>query len=112
MKRYLPFVIVIAAGLTAVGTGTALYRAWRPAILSSKQAGSETEGSGHSLGPANAPVTLEEFGDFQCPPCGKISEPINELQRQYGSRLRVVFRNFPLAMHQHSKEAARAAEAA
>lgn len=114
MRRYLPFVIVIAVGLTAVGTGTALYRARRPAIPSTKQASSETEAgdSVHALGPADAPVTLEEFADFQCPPCGKLSEPINQLQREYGSKLRFVFRNFPLGMHQHAREAAMAAEAA
>jgi len=57
-------------------------------------------------------VTLEEFGDFQCPPCGKISEPINQLQHEYGHQVRLIFRNFPLINHQHAREAAYAAEAA
>ena len=64
----------------------------------------------HVLGPQNAPVTLEMFGDFQCPPCGKLSEPLNQLQKQYN--LRVIYREFPLAIHAHAKEAAYAAEAA
>lgn len=66
----------------------------------------------HALGPENAPVVLEEFGDFQCPPCGTLSEPLNQLERDFRGKLRIVFRNFPLAMHAHARAAAAAAEAA
>jgi protein-disulfide isomerase len=66
----------------------------------------------HVRGDAKAPVTLEEFGDFQCPPCGKMSELIHQLEKEYGSKLRVIFRQFPLAMHAHAREAALASEAA
>jgi protein-disulfide isomerase len=93
-----------------------LYRAKRPvAGAMSKEAEPSGKASGesmHVLGPNDAPVTLEEFGDFQCPPCAKLSDPINQLQRDYGSRLRVIFHHFPLATHQHAREAACAAEAA
>jgi protein-disulfide isomerase len=57
-------------------------------------------------------VTLEEFGDFQCPPCGSFAAFAEELLKEYDSRVRVVFRNFPLAPHEHAREAALAAEAA
>ena len=57
-------------------------------------------------------VTLEEFGDFQCPPCGQFAVFVEELLKEYDSRLRVVFRNFPLPAHEHAREAALAAEAA
>ncbi len=63
-------------------------------------------------GPAQAPVTLEEFGDFQCSPCGLISGPLREIEKDYGPKLRVIFRNFPFPNHQHGLEAAYAAEAA
>jgi protein-disulfide isomerase len=53
---------------------------------------------------------LEIYGDFQCPPCGKLSEPINQLQKEFN--LRVIYREFPLPMHNHAREAASAAEAA
>src|SRR5207237_5519936 len=99
--------------LLAIGGGAFLYRAKRsgePAPKISKQESEVTGGSVHVLGPADAPVTLEEFGDFQCPPCGKLSEPINQLQKQYN--LRVIYREFPLPNHAHAKEAAFAAEAA
>jgi protein-disulfide isomerase len=56
---------------------------------------------------------LEEYGDFQCPPCGALYPLMKKLEGEYGSRLRVVFREFPLAkIHKNALDAARAAEAA
>lgn len=92
-----------------------LYRAKRPVTLTvpkEKAAGKERQDSMHVRGPANAPITLEEFGDFQCPPCGALSDPINQLEREYRPRLRVIFRHFPLPNHAHAREAAFVAEAA
>ena len=66
----------------------------------------------HVRGAADAPVTLEEYGDFQCPPCGRLAEPLQQLEKDYGPRLRVIFRNFPFTIHEHAFEAAHAAEAA
>ncbi len=66
----------------------------------------------HIRGERNAPITLEEFGDFQCPPCGTLSPLIDELERDYHPRLRIVYRHYPLPMHAHAAEAAYAAEAA
>jgi protein-disulfide isomerase len=113
MRRYLPFIIVAVVALLAVGSGAFLYRAKRSANPAPKISKTETEKPGetvHVLGPADAVVTLEEFGDFQCPPCGMLSEPINQLQKKYN--LRVIYREFPLPVHAHAKEAAYAAEAA
>ncbi len=116
MKRYLPFVIVAFVAAAAIGGGAALYRAKRPQILTipkeQREPATTESGEVHMLGPADAPVTLEEFGDFQCPPCGRMSEPINQLQHDYNRQVRLIFRNFPLINHLHAREAARAAEAA
>ena len=112
MRRTAPFIIVAIVALAAIGTGTYIYRAKRaanPQLKITKQTGEQGE-SAHVLGPAEAPLTLEEFGDFQCPPCGRLSEPINQLQKKYN--LRVIYRQFPLAMHAHARDAAYAAEAA
>ena len=116
MNRFLPVIIVAIVALIATGSGVALYRAKRPPVLTApKEASSPVQSPVElvtSRGLANAPVTLEEFGDFQCPPCGRFSEPINDIARDYKDKLRIVFREMPLAMHQNARPAAEAAEAA
>jgi protein-disulfide isomerase len=67
----------------------------------------------HVQGSTTAPVTLVEYGDYECPYCGAAYPIVKELQRRLGDRLRFVFRNFPLGnMHPHAEHAAEAAEAA
>ena len=67
----------------------------------------------HAQGPAEAPVTLIEFGDYQCPYCGAVYPVVKRLQKTLGNRLRFVFRNFPLVQsHPYAMVAAEAAEAA
>ncbi len=67
----------------------------------------------HTHGPADAPVTLEEFGDFECPPCGMLHPVLQTMEKEFGLRLRIVFREFPLVpTHVHALAAARTAEAA
>lgn len=116
MKRYLPFVIVAVVALSTIGSGAMLYRAKRPHVQSipeDKTLSAKTDKeSPHVRGNPDAPVTLEEYGDFQCPPCGTFAAFAGQLEKEYNSRLRVVFRNFPLKMHEHAHEAAAAAEAA
>jgi len=116
MKRSLPFVIIAAVAALTVGAGAMLYRAKERAIAGGGVTGPSTSEVGreplHVRGQPGAPVTLEEFGDFQCPSCATAAEVIGKLEQDYGPRLRVVWRNFPLAMHAHALEAALAAEAA
>ena len=115
MKRYLPFVIVLGVGLVTLGSGAVLYRAKSPQVKNlpdSPSVATQKDASAHVRGKPDAPVTLEEFGDFQCPPCGQFAGFAEELLKEYDSRLRVVFRNFPLPGHEHAREAALAAEAA
>jgi protein-disulfide isomerase len=67
----------------------------------------------HAEGPGNAPVTLVEYGDYECPHCGRAYPIVKKIQEKLGPRLRFVFRNFPLAeIHPHAQHAAEAAEAA
>ena len=67
----------------------------------------------YARGGANAAVTLEEFSDFQCPACGNLDPGLRRISKDYGDRVRWVFRNFPLTtIHKYAFIAARAAEAA
>jgi protein-disulfide isomerase len=67
----------------------------------------------HIQGPVDAPYTLVEYGDFECPDCGRLYLILRDLQREIGSRLRIVFRQYPLSgVHHHAQQAAEAAEAA
>jgi protein-disulfide isomerase len=66
----------------------------------------------HIRGPATAAVTLEEFGDFECTPCLLLWAALRNIEKDYGERVAVTFRQHPLAQHQHASKAARAAEAA
>jgi protein-disulfide isomerase len=69
--------------------------------------------SDHTEGPDDAAVTLVEYGDYECPHCGRAYPIVKQIQDQLGSRLRFVFRNFPLTeIHPHAQHAAEAAEAA
>ena len=65
----------------------------------------------HSQGPENAPVTLVEYGDYQCPYCAKAHPAVKTLQARLDGQLRFVFRNFPLTnVHPDALPAAIAAE--
>jgi protein-disulfide isomerase len=67
----------------------------------------------HVQGSASAPVTLLEYGDYECSFCGEAYPVLKKIQKQMGDNLRFVFRNFPLReVHPHAFAAAEAAEAA
>lgn len=125
MKRILPFVIIAIVLVAGLVTARYLQRSAseapqpspvasaspssRPALK--EEAGAEPP---HALGSPNAPVTLEEFGDFECPPCGLLHPILKSLETEFGpAKLRIIFREFPLVpTHVHALAAARAAEAA
>ncbi|HXT64056.1 MAG TPA: DsbA family protein [Pyrinomonadaceae bacterium] len=61
----------------------------------------------------SSPVVLEEYGDYQCPPCGLLYPVLKDIEHEYGKQLQIVFHHFPLAkIHKNAMAAARAAEAA
>jgi protein-disulfide isomerase len=112
MKRYLPFVIIAATLAVAVGAGVWMFRTEQakstltPAPSGSPVATLNTTGS-------KGVVIIEEFGDYQCPPCGALNPAVKTLKNEFGDRIRVVFRHFPLtSIHKHALEAAYAAAAA
>jgi protein-disulfide isomerase len=128
MKRLLPFAliaIVLGAGLLAARylqkapvetpkPSPSLGATASPVasvVVGNAEPGAEPA---HSQGDSSAPVTLEEFGDFECPPCGMLHPILKGLEGEFGpSKIRIVFREFPLVpAHAHALAAARAAEAA
>ena len=67
----------------------------------------------HIQGPADAAVTLVQYGDYECPYCGEAYPILKEVEARMGERLRFVFRNFPITTsHPHAERAAEAAETA
>ena len=67
----------------------------------------------HAHGLEDARYTLVEYGDYECPDCGRLYLMLRNLQSDIASRLRVVFRHYPLSgIHHHAQQAAEAAEAA
>jgi len=70
-------------------------------------------GDDHVRGPAGAPVTLLEYGDFECPYCRGAFRDVRRLVDEHPAEIRFVFRNFPIPqLHPHAEQAAEAAEAA
>ncbi|MEP6699020.1 MAG: thioredoxin domain-containing protein [Verrucomicrobiota bacterium] len=139
MRRSLPFVLIILVLLLAVAGGyfllhfqaSSLPISAKPApgnttagftpdqvvaepnsvspILAPGAAGAEPT---HVRGVATSPLTLEEFGDFQCSQCADLSTILKKIEEDYGSSLRVIFREYPLRKHERAYDAACAAEAA
>ncbi len=86
-----------------------------PQPTETARAGSTTSQSSPSPRkiPSDVVVTLEEFGDYQCPPCGALHPVLKNLKKEYGPNLNFIFRNFPLpSVHKNAMVAAQAAEAA
>ncbi|HEX8723503.1 MAG TPA: thioredoxin domain-containing protein [Pyrinomonadaceae bacterium] len=125
-KSPLPFIIigvVLVAVIAAVvlmsragGGGTDAPATQAGANASAPQQPRQPAAAGapspYTRGGASASVTLEEFSDFQCPACGNLEPGLRRVVKDYGERVRLVFRNFPLSMHKYAFLAARAAEAA
>jgi protein-disulfide isomerase len=68
--------------------------------------------TGPSLGPEDAPVTIIEFSDYECPFCQRAHPTVNRVLERYGDRVRLVYRHFPLRFHERARPAAEAAACA
>ncbi|MDX6446426.1 MAG: hypothetical protein QOH71_3500 [Blastocatellia bacterium] len=120
MKRLLPILIIVIVLAAALGGTWMFLRSSRQASNANANANAAdgalvAQGAEppHIRGNAAAPVTLEEFGDFQCPSCGAYYPELKKIENEFGDKLRVIFREQPLVpMHAHALMAAQAAEAA
>ncbi|MFN2516397.1 MAG: DsbA family protein [Pyrinomonadaceae bacterium] len=113
MQKYRPF-LIIAAVLAVAIIGTVRLLKWNRTKDSSTSISSSPSPIGQQPKfPPGAVVTLEEFGDYQCPPCGALHPTLKKLKHEFGPNLNFVFRNLPLSsMHKNALAAAQAAEAA
>ena len=127
MKRLLPFIIILVVLGVAIGSVVYMTKPQAqpnanasPSPVGPKpsptQAPVKTGVPGadppHTMGPENAPVKIEEFGDFECPPCGLFHPILKQMHQEFGDKLHITFREFPLPTHNHAIPAASAAEAA
>lgn len=71
-----------------------------------------TTDPGMTKGTAAAPVTIIEFADYQCPYCKRVQRALDEVLREFDGRVRLVFKDFPLAVHDRARAAAEAARCA
>jgi protein-disulfide isomerase len=133
MKKYLPLIIiaiVLVAALTSAAVlmrkksgqaqpANVLNEAEKPATSSPGSADATAPSSSAEVSvpkpnvKVSSPVVLEEFGDYQCPPCGLLYPELKKIEDDYGNQLRIVFHHFPLTkIHKNALAAAHAAEAA
>ena len=115
MKRYLPFVIIAVVLGVALGAGTWMFQSAQPEPPQPTPTPAETAKTTGTPAAAvpKAVVTIEEYGDYQCPPCGALHPVINTLKKEFGSRMQLVFHHLPLtSIHKNAQVAAQAAEAA
>jgi len=112
MKRRIPLVIIGVALIAAV---TGFYLRSRSAKSDLFSSAAPTSNSEHTTPgeSVRGVVTLEEFGDYQCPPCAGLHPELKRIKQNYQQRVRFVFRNLPLTkIHTNALAAAQAAEAA
>jgi len=116
MKRSLPFIIILVVLLLAVGAVWKMWRANQPAAgelpLPSASNSSSAPVAQRRAIPGQT-VTIDEYGDYQCPPCGLLYPELKKIESEYGSSVHLVFHHFPLTkIHKNAMAAAHAAEAA
>lgn len=132
MKKSLPFIIIAAVLVTGVvmfvvfskkrgndnsgGAFVSTTSESQPAATSTAAPGASPVATIPITKPnvkVSSPVVLEEYGDYQCPPCGALYPVLKQIEGEYGNQLKIVFHHFPLSkIHKNAMAAARAAEAA
>ena len=128
MKKSIPFLIIAVVLLVVVGISFALWK--RSAGTNPNRNSTFVNNPAPPHAPGNSPVAtnaggtrpnvkvsspvvLEEYGDYQCPPCGQLYPELKQIEKEYGNQVQIIFHHFPLVrMHKNALLAARAAEAA
>jgi protein-disulfide isomerase len=116
----LPFLIILLVAAGGAAAGMYLYKSKRNELANiprppAVEGQAEAPGAKppHMIGSkSGVKVVLEEFGDFQCPPCGIVAPILNKIEHEFPDAVIVIYRQFPLPMHKHALPASAAAEAA
>src|SRR5215475_13405939 len=112
MKRYLPFVIIATVLVAAVGAGYLMFRSSQPQAPATPTPTSGSRATSNGLA-SKGVVTIDEYGDYQCPPCGALHPILKTLRGEYGGRIQIAFHHYPIPqLHPHALEASYAAAAA
>jgi protein-disulfide isomerase len=129
MKKYLPFAIIVIVLVAAIGGSFVLLKnrggttanpnstfattASGSSSPATNQPPNESAGLTRPKVKVNSPVVIEEYGDYQCPPCGQLYPELKQIETEYGDQVKIVFHHFPLMkIHKNALIAAHAAEAA
>src|SRR5437588_11076099 len=133
MKRFLPFLIILVVLGGALGVSLKLWKSrsapntnaeptFATNLLGAAPANNGTDPNQANQNSAgltrpnvkvSSPVVLEEYGDYQCPPCGQLYPELKKIEAEYGDQVRIVFHHLPLSkLHKNAMAAAHAAEAA
>lgn len=132
MKRYLPFIIIVVVLVAVIAIFSITLRKGnggneaKPDLVNTNQtapvvsntpvpnqATPDPAGLTKPKVKVSSPVVVEEYGDYQCPPCGLLYPELKQVEKEYGNQVQIVFHNFPLTrIHKNAMAAARAAEAA
>ena len=133
MKRFLPFIIILVVLVGAFGVSLKLWKSGgasntnAPPTFATNLPGTVRANNGSDPNQANqssagltkphvkvsSPVVLDEYGDYQCPPCGQLYPDLKQIEKEYGDQVQIVFHHFPLMkIHKNALLAAHAAEAA
>src|SRR5205814_9805225 len=133
MKRFLPFLMILVVLGAALGVSLKLWNSRGapgtnaeptfatklPGAAPANNGTAPNQGNQNSAGltrpnvKVSSPVVLEEYGDYQCPPCGQLYPELKEIEKEYGNQVQIVFHHFPLMkIHKNALMAAHAAEAA
>lgn len=134
MKRLLPFIIILVVLGGALAVSLKLWKSGGGApntnatqTFATNLPGPTPANNGSDPNQANqnaagltkpnvkvsSPVVLEEYGDYQCPPCGQLYPELKQIEKEYGDQVQIVFHHFPLMkIHKNALVAAHAAEAA
>ena len=121
VKRFLPLAIIVGVLLLTVAAGVFFFQTRRQELKPKSSSGEPgatpvriEPGATppHIQGSSAAPVAVEEFGDFECMPCYILLPIMKNLKTDYGDKISITFRHYPLPNHRHAVAAASAAEAA